>query len=74
MAEQRYNDRIQIVWLHEEQCHGSIIKEGAYFSLVRYQKDGMDYEVFVDNGDFSVIDEIGFEHIEEYEDGPDTLL
>lgn len=74
MAEQRYNDRIQIVWLHEEQCHGSIVKEGAYVSKVRYQKDGIDYEVYVDNEEFSIIDEIGFEHIEEYDDGSDTLL
>ena len=46
----------EIVWLTEERTHGYLINLGAYFSLIRYTKKGIDYEVFVDNNDFEYID------------------
>lgn len=74
MAERHYQDRIQIVWIYPESVYGNIVKEGLYASLVRYQKDGIDHQVYLENDDFIVMDELGFEHIEEEEDGTDTVL
>jgi hypothetical protein len=68
------NERYQIVWLHEEQCHGVIVQFGAYGSLIKYNKDGMEYQTYFDSDDFTILDEIGFLHIEEDTDGQDTLL
>jgi hypothetical protein len=68
MAEKRETYRILIVWIHDEKCYGSIVKEGAYASSIKYQKYGIDYEVFMDNEDFSIMDEIGFEYVEENDD------
>lgn len=38
---------------------------GLYASKIKYQKDGVEYEEVFDNEDFTVMDEIIFEHIEE---------
>lgn len=61
-----YYDRVVIVYLHELGLHGSIDKMGAYASIVKYKdKDGVQHEELLDNDDFSIVDEIVFEHIEE---------
>jgi hypothetical protein len=60
-----YYDRVVIVYIHEEKIYGTIDKMGAFASKVKYQKDGIDYEVNLENEEFSIIDEIVFEHVEE---------
>ena len=60
-----YYDRVVIVFIHEEGIYGTIDKMGAFASKVKYQKDGVNYEVNLENEEFSIIDEIVFEHTEE---------
>ena len=60
-----YYDRVVIVYIHEEKLFGSINKMGAFASIVKYQKDGIEYEVNLENEEFSIVDEIVFEHSEE---------
>ena len=61
-----YYDRVIIVYIHEEGVHGTINKMGAFASLVKYtSKDGVEHQETLDNNDFSIVDEIVFEHIEE---------
>lgn len=61
-----YYDRVIIVYLHEENVHGTIDKLGAFASLVRYKdKNGVEHEETLDNEDFTIMDEIVFEHVEE---------
>jgi hypothetical protein len=72
MGTVEYQDRYRIIWIYEEQVYGTILSEGAHASLVRYSKDGIDYKVYLENDEFSVMDEIGFMHIEE--DDEDNLL
>lgn len=67
------SEKYQIVWLHEEQVYGVIIQELVYFALIKYSKDGIEYQSYFEDGDYTVLDEIGFMHIEE-EDGQDPLL
>jgi hypothetical protein len=40
-----------LVWLHDEQVWGTIIKYGAYASVVEYTKDGHIFQVIVENDD-----------------------
>lgn len=66
-------DRYTIIWIHEEQVYGVIVTVGTYASLVKYNKDGIEYKTYLENDEFTILDEIGFGHIEEY-DGEDPLL
>jgi hypothetical protein len=54
-----------IVFIHELGVFGTIDKLGAFASLVKYTEDEIDHEEVMDNEDFSIMDEIVFEHIEE---------
>lgn len=60
-----YSDVIYIVWLHDEQCHGMLEKLGAYASMVKYNIDGEEYEELVENENFTIVDEIVHQHVEE---------
>lgn len=60
-----YYEVVNIVFIHTEGCFGSVEKLGAFASLVRYNKDGLEHEELLENEDFSVIDEIVFKHVEE---------
>jgi len=59
-------DRVVIVYLHDEKLHGAIDTMGAFASVVKYtDKDGVEHEELFDNDDFSIVDEIVFQHFEE---------
>lgn len=60
-----YYEVINIVYLHEEKVYGTIEKMGAFDSIVKYKKDGIEYEELVENDEFAIIDEIVFTHVEE---------
>lgn len=60
-----YYDRVVVVYLHEEKVYGTVEKLGAFASNVKYQKDGIEYEVFAENDEFAIVEEIVFHHVEE---------
>lgn len=60
-----YYERINIVYLHNENIYGSVEKLGAFASIVKYEKDGIEYNELFENDDFSVVDEIVLVHYEE---------
>jgi hypothetical protein len=60
-----YSDVIYIVWLHEQQCHGMLETLGAYASMVSYNVNGEVYEELMENEDFTIVDEIVHQHVEE---------
>ena len=60
-----YYDRVVIVFIHSMGQYGSVEKLGAFASMVKYTKDGVEYEEMMDNEDFSIMDEIVFTHVEE---------
>ena len=62
---QEYYDIVNIVFVHEEGVYGTVDQLGAVASLVKYEKDGIDYEVLLENDEFAIVDEIVFHHIEE---------
>lgn len=60
-----YYDVVNIVYIYAEKCHGSVENLGAYASMVKYNKDGIEYEELMSNEDFTIVDEIVFHHIED---------
>ena len=62
-----YYDVTHIVYIHSEQCYGMVEKLGAWASIVKYNKDGMEQNELMENEEFSIVDEIVFKHIEESE-------
>ncbi len=62
-----YYDVVHVVYIHSEQCHGTVEKLGAFASTVNYNKNGTEYSELMENEEFSIIDEIIFKHIEESE-------
>jgi len=62
---QEYYDIINIVYIHDEKVYGTVDKLGAFASTVKYQKEGIEYEVLLENDEFAIVDEIVFHHVEE---------
>jgi len=54
-----------IVYIYEENCLGKIISHGAYASLVRYFKDGIEYDIDMLNEEFEILQEFGIGYIKE---------
>lgn len=55
-----------IVYIHDEEVYGEIIHQGAFASIVRFSKDGIEYEIFMENEDFDVVEDITIDIEEEY--------
>jgi hypothetical protein len=53
------------VFIHSENCYGTVEKLGAFASLVKYSIDGKEVEELLENEDFTIVDEIVHQHIEE---------
>jgi hypothetical protein len=60
-----YQDKVIIIHIPEEEVLGTVEQYGAFVSLVKYKKDGMEYEVFLENEEFVIVNELLFEHFEE---------
>lgn len=64
MSEDEYN--FPMVYLYEEGILGSLISYGAYTSNIRYELNGITYDVTLLNDDFEIIQELDL-GIEDYE-------
>ena len=60
-----YYDTTHVVFIHAEQTHGIVEKLGAWASMVKYNKDGIEHNELLENEEFTIMDEIVFTHIEE---------
>jgi hypothetical protein len=60
-----YYDILYIVFIHSESCYGTVEKLGAFASMVKYNIDGQEIEELFENEDFTIVDEIVHQHIEE---------
>lgn len=60
-----YYDRVTIVYIHDENVYGTVEKMGAFASEVKYQKDGVEYIILIENDEFAIVEEIVFQHFEE---------
>ncbi len=60
-----YYDRVLIVFIHDLGLYGSTEKLGAFASIIKYTKDGIEYEELIYNDEFAIMDELVFTHVEE---------
>ena len=60
-----YYDVVHIVYIHSENCYGTVEKMGAYASVVKYSINGQECEELLENEDFTIVDEIVHQHVEE---------
>lgn len=52
-----------LVWLPVEQTYGFIVGPmGAYYSTIRYNSGGMEFEVLMENNEFELREEGPFEY------------
>jgi hypothetical protein len=57
---------VSIVWIHSEKAFGAVEKLGAFASLVRFKRDEVEVEEMLENDEFSVVDEIVFTKVEDF--------
>jgi hypothetical protein len=62
---QEFYEIINVVYIYEEKLYGTVDKLGAFASMVKYTKEGIDYEELLENDEFAIVDEIVFHHVEE---------
>lgn len=55
-----------IVYIYDDDAYGHLLSHGAHASLVKYQHEGIEYEVFMPNEDFDVVEDITIDIEEEY--------
>ena len=56
---------VNIIYIYAEEIHGVLESLGAYASMVKYTKDGIDYEELIDNEEFVILEEIVFTYLKE---------
>jgi len=47
-----------MVYIIDEECYGITLSIGAHMSLVRYQADGIEHEVFILNEELLFLEDI----------------
>jgi hypothetical protein len=60
-----YYDTTHIVFIHSEQCYGTVENLGAWASIVKYNKEEIEHSELMENDEFTIVDEIVFKHVEE---------
>jgi hypothetical protein len=59
---------VSYVFIPDEGIYGTVVREGAWYSIIEYYDGGIQYRIEVPNEDFIVIDEIGLGYIDETDD------
>lgn len=52
---------VEFIWLIDENLPGVIEQRNAYFSIVTYVKDGKEITTVVENDEFEITGQIGYE-------------
>ena len=55
------DSEFEIVWLEEERTFAELVSMGAYYSRIRYSRNGIDYDTWIANDEYKYIegDDIG---------------
>jgi hypothetical protein len=69
MSKNRDEEIIEYVYIPDEGIYGTIIRYGAWSSLIEYYDGGIKYNVEIPNDEYIVVDEVGIGYLEESEDG-----
>jgi hypothetical protein len=65
MSKNNNEERVEYVYLPDEGVYGTILRYGAWASLIEYYDMGIKYTVEIPNEDFIEVDEIGVGYLEE---------
>jgi hypothetical protein len=60
---------VEYVYIPDEGVYGTIVRYGAWSSLIEYFEGGIGYTIEVPNDEYIVIDEIGVGYYSEEEEG-----
>jgi hypothetical protein len=60
---------VEYVYIPDEGIYGTIVRYGAWSSLVQYYDSGIQYNIEVPNDEYIVVDEIGVGYLEETQEG-----
>lgn len=53
---------MELIWIDSEDCWGRVIKRYPEFCIVKYYKDGIDYEEIIENSDLTELREMGIDY------------
>jgi hypothetical protein len=49
----------RVVWLDDEQVYGEIVGGlGAFFTTIKYTNGGIEYEVLMENDEFTLLEDL----------------
>jgi hypothetical protein len=68
MANEEENT-VEYVYIPDEGIYGTVIRYGAWASLIEYFEDGIGYTIEIPNDEYIVIDELGVGYISEESTG-----
>lgn len=60
---------VEYVYIPDDGIYGTIVRYGAWSSLVQYYDGGIQYNIEVPNDEYIVVDEIGVGYLEETQEG-----
>lgn len=62
-------EMIEYVYVPYENIYGTIVRYGAWSSLIEYFEGGIGYMIEIPNDEYITVDEIGVGYYEENEEG-----
>jgi hypothetical protein len=62
-------ETIEYVYIPDEGVYGTIVRYGAWASMIEYYDTGVKYTVEIPNDEYIVVDEIGVGYLEESIEG-----
>ena len=54
-----HEETITYVYVPDESVYGTVVRHGAWSSLIQYYDNGVGYTIELPNDEFRVVDEIG---------------
>jgi hypothetical protein len=51
-----------LVWIESERCWGKVIKYYSDFCIVKYNKDGIEYEEIIEKDDLMDVKDLGIDY------------
>lgn len=59
---------ITYVFIPDEEAYGTVVRAGAWSSLIQYYYGGLEYNIEIPNDEFRIVDEIGIGYVDETEE------
>ena len=67
-SEDNIEHTVEYVYIPDEGVYGTIVRYGAWSSLIEFYESGIKYTIEIANEDFHVVNEIGIGYLGEEDD------